>query len=213
MNSLNQSPKRIAIYIRVSTQEQKIEGYSPEGQRKRLLAYVEESRSRNLVTKPAWIFEDVHTGKDINRPQLQKLIRGVKQGKFDGVLVWKIDRLSRTLKHLLGIFEDFEKYGVSFLSLNENIDFSGPIGRLVFQMFGAIAQFERELIKSRTRMGKITSAEMGNYTGTQIPYGFRPVANPAGKGKKLEIIPEEKALLEKFGEPFGAYMKTVRRWI
>ena len=196
MTLINSSPRRIAIYIRVSTQEQKIEGYSPEGQRNRLLAYVEECKSRNYVTKPEWIFEDVHTGKDMNRPQLQKLMKAVKKGRFDGVLVWKIDRISRTLKHLLAIFEEFEKNEVSFLSLNENIDFSGPIGRLVFQMFGAIAQFERELIKGRTRMGKITSAEMGNYTGTQIPYGYKPVSNPSGKGKKLEIVPEEKKWVE-----------------
>lgn len=192
-----EAPKRVAIYIRVSTQEQKIEGYSTEAQRRRLAAFVQESRLRKYVTKPEWIFEDVHTGSDLNRPQLQKLIALIKKNRFDAVLVWKIDRFSRCLKHLLSIFETMEQHQVSFLSLQENIDFSGPIGRLIFQMFGAIAQFERELIKGRTRMGKITSAEMGNYTGTVIPYGYKPVSNPQGKGKQLVIVPEEKAWVEK----------------
>ena len=167
-----------------------------EAQRSRLLTYISENTSRNYRTKPEWIYEDVHTGSDMNRPQLQKLLAELKKGTFDAVLVWKIDRLSRSLKHLLGIFEQLEQHQVSFVSLQENIDFVGPIGKLIFQIFGAIAQFERELIKGRTRMGKITSAEMGNYTGTNIPYGYKPVPNPSGKGKKLRIIPAEKKWVE-----------------
>ena len=189
-------PRRIAMYIRVSTHEQKMDGYSPEAQRKRLLSYVQEAKSRDFVTKPEWIFEDTHTGSDLNRPQLQKLLTGVKRGRFDGVLVWRIDRFSRNLKHLLVIFELFEQQGVSFFSLQENIDFTGPFGKLIYHIFGAIAQFERELIKGRTRMGKLTSAEMGNFTGTHIPYGYQPVPNPGGRGKKLAIIPQEQKWIQ-----------------
>jgi site-specific DNA recombinase len=67
---------------------------------------------------------------------------------------------------------------------------------LIFQIFGAIAEFERELIKGRTIMGKIASAEMGNYTGSTIPYGYRPVKRKGEKGKRLEIIPKEKKWVE-----------------
>ncbi len=188
----NEDRRRVAIYIRVSTAEQKIEGYSLEAQRKRLVDYVEQNKVLNLYTKKEWIYVDVHSGSDLGRPQLQEMLRDVKAGKFDAVLVWKIDRLSRSLKHLLTIFEDFEKNGVSFISVQENIDFKGPIGRLIFQIFGAIAQFERELIKGRTLMGKIASAELGNFTGTSIPYGYKPVENKNGKGKKLALIEQEK---------------------
>lgn len=190
--SLSEEKRRVAIYIRVSTTEQKIDGYGLEAQKSRLVAYVEQNLALNLYTKPEWIFEDTHTGSELARPDLQRLLAAVKNKKFDAVLVWKIDRLSRSLQHLLSIFEELEKNNVSFISVQENIDFKGPIGKLIFQIFGAIAQFERELIKGRTHMGRIASAEMGNFTGTAIPFGYTPVLNPNGKGRRLEIIPEEK---------------------
>lgn len=189
--------RRVAIYIRVSTQEQKIDGYSLQSQKKRLLSYVNENRALNLITQEDWIFEDVHTGSEMNRNSLQKLLKQVEEKKFDAVLVWKIDRLSRSLKHLLEIFERLQKAGASFISLQENINFNGAIGNLIFQIFGAIAQFERELIKSRTRGGILMSAEMGNYTGTRIPYGYEPIKNPSGKGKKLALVAKEKRWVEK----------------
>lgn len=182
--------RRVAIYIRVSTSEQRIDGYSLEAQKRKLIEHVNANSS--MYTKEEWLYSDTHTGSDLNRDKLTILLKDVKAGKFDAVLVWKIDRLSRSLQHLLTIFEDFEKSGVSFISVQENIDFKGPIGKLIFQIFGAIAQFERELIKGRTKMGKIASAELGNYTGTDIPYGYKPVPNKSGKGKRLEIIPEER---------------------
>jgi len=189
--------RRVALYIRVSTQEQKVDGYSLESQRKKLLAYVRENKGLNLVTQDDWVYEDVHTGSEMNRTGLKKLLEDVEAGKYDAVLVWKIDRLSRSLKHLLDIFERLQKHKASFISLQENIDFNGAIGNLIFQIFGAIAQFERELIKSRTRTGILASAEMGNYTGTRIPYGYKPVKNPSGKGKKLVIIQKERKWVEK----------------
>ncbi|QQS59373.1 recombinase family protein [Candidatus Peregrinibacteria bacterium] len=195
--SENSGKRRVAIYIRVSTAEQKIEGYSLEAQRKKLLDYVNNNTALNLTTKEEWIFTDTHTGSDLVRPQLEKLREGVRERKFDAVLVWKIDRLSRSLKHLLMMFEEMEKHDVSFISVQENIDFKGPIGKLIFQIFGAIAQFERELIKGRTQMGKIASAEMGNYTGNSIPYGYEAVKNKSGRGKRLKIIPQEKEWVEK----------------
>ncbi len=189
--------RRVAIYIRVSTQEQKMDGYGLESQRKRLLEYVEQNKALNLETKQEWIFEDVHTGSEVERAGLQKLLKAVDEKKFDAVLVWKIDRLSRSLKHLLEVFERMQKAGCSFISLQENINFNGAIGNLIFQIFGAIAQFERELIKSRTRSGIVASAEMGNYTGTRIPYGYKPIKNPSGKGTQLEIIPKERERVQK----------------
>ncbi len=184
--------RRAAIYVRVSTAEQKIEGYGLEAQEKKLLEYIENNKGLGIYTKKAWIFTDTHTGSDLNRPQFQAMMQQVREGKFDAVLVWKIDRLSRSLKHLLSTFEIFEKHKASFVSVQENIDFKGPIGKLIFQIFGAIAQFERELIKGRTQMGKIASAEMGNYTGNFVPYGYKKIKNQSGKGSKLEIVFKEK---------------------
>lgn len=195
MDNYSNKPRRTAIYIRVSTQEQKVDGYGLEAQRTKLREYIKNNTALNL--KEVDIFEDTHTGSDLNRKSFLKMMEGVKAKKFDAVLVWKIDRLSRSLKHLLHTFEVMKDSGVSFISVQENIDFRGAIGGLIFQIFGAIAQFERELIKGRTNMGKIMSAEMGNYTGSTIPYGYKPILNASGKGKKLEIITEERKWIEK----------------
>ncbi|MEL6687837.1 MAG: recombinase family protein [Pseudomonadota bacterium] len=190
-------PKRlVAIYVRVSTAEQNREGYSPEHQRKRLLEYIEGNPGLNLKSRPDLVFDDVGTGNDLNRPDLDRLRSLVKKKAIQGVIVWRIDRLSRNLKHLLMLFEEFQQHEVSFISLQENIDFTGPIGRLIFQIFGSLAQFERELIRGRTHAGKMTSAEMGNYIHGNTPYGYRKVPNPGTKGKKLELIEEEKRWVE-----------------
>lgn len=193
----DEQPRRVAIYTRVSTAEQRLEGYSLDAQKQRLIAHVTENKALNLATKPEWFFSDTHTGSDINRPGLDEMMAMVRAKKCDVVLVLKIDRLSRSLKHLLMIFEELEKHEVSLMSLQENLDFRGPMGRLVFQIFGSIAQFERELIKGRTVMGKLASAEMGNYTGTHVPYGYKAVLNSNGKGKKLEIDKEEREWVTK----------------
>lgn len=190
-------PRRVAIYIRVSTEEQRREGYGLEAQKKRLKEYVEANKSMQYVTKPEWMFEDVHTGSDLNRPGLNAVMELVKAKKVDAVLVWKIDRFSRSLKHLISLFEDMQKCEVSLISLQENIDFSGPIGNLIYQIFGAIAQFERELIKGRTRSGRLASAELGNFIGTVVPYGYKKTPNSAGKGSTLVLIPEEKKWVER----------------
>lgn len=201
LNHKNKDAKRrVALYVRVSTAEQKMDGYGIESQKQRLLEYVKHNQTLNWYTKDSWIYEDVHTGSELNRTNLNKLRIALKGKKFDAVLVWKIDRLSRSLKHLLILFDEFEKNEVSFISLQENIDFKGPIGRLIFQIFGAIAQFERELIKGRTLAGKIASAEMGNYTGTSIPYGYRAIPNPHGKGRRLEIVSHEKQWIQRMFE-------------
>lgn len=195
-----QEKRRVAIYVRVSTTEQKIDGYGLEAQTKRLQDFVQANATFHWETKPAWFFSDVHTGNDINREGLNALREGIRAKKFDAVLVWKIDRLSRCLKHLLVLFEEMKENGISFISVQENIDFRGPVGNLIFQIFGAIAQFERELIKGRTQMGKIASAEFGNYTGTSIPYGYREVRRKSGKGKQIETIPEQKKWVQQIYE-------------
>jgi site-specific DNA recombinase len=189
-------PRRVAIYVRVSTTEQQVEGYSLEAQRQRLLSYVQDNIGLNLYTKQEWIFTDTHTGSDINREGLMKMMEGVRKDQYDVVLVLKIDRLSRSLKHLLIIFEELEKHGVSLISMQENLDFRGPMGKLVLQIFGSLAQFERELIKDRTMMGRLASAEMGNFTGTHIPFGYKAIKNSNGRGKKLALLESEQKWVE-----------------
>lgn len=195
----NEDPlRRVAIYIRVSTEEQKRDGYGLDAQEKRLKEYITNNPGLRLTTQPEWLYSDTHTGSDLNRPALNRLREDVKKKKFDAVVVWKIDRFSRSLKHLINLFEELEESNVSFISMQENIDFRGPMGRLIYQIFGAIAQFERELIQQRTTMGRIASAEAGNFTGTKIPYGYSPYREKgARKGKKIAIEESEASWVRK----------------
>jgi len=196
MQNFNADPKKrlVALYIRVSTAEQKREGYSPENQLKNLMLFVESSL--RFHTRPDLVFQDVGTGNDLNRADLERMRKLVRKKEIDGVVVIRIDRLSRNLKHLLMLFEEFQQHEVSFISMQENIDFTGPIGRLIFQIFGSLAQFERELIRGRTHAGKMMSAEMGNYTRADTPYGYDKIPNPNTKGKKLAINQTEKPWVE-----------------
>jgi DNA invertase Pin-like site-specific DNA recombinase len=111
------------------------------------------------------LFEDKASGVKTNRPGLTDAIRYVRDG--DTLTVWKLDRLGRSMKHLIGIVTELEAKGVDFRSLTENIDTTTPGGRLVFHLFGALAQFERDLIRERTRAGLQAAEERGRHGGRQ----------------------------------------------
>jgi len=184
--------------MRVSTQEQELEGYSPEFQLDQLHEHVKRKDYKGWTTKPDWHFFDAKSGGDtIHRAKLQELMELVRKKEVDLVLVWKIDRLSRKLSDLLELFEEMDKYGVGFASVKEDLDFTGAIGKLIFQIFGALAEFERENIRMRTEEGKKASAKMGNYIGGAIPYGYKGIPNPGGKGTKIVVVPEEAEIVKK----------------
>lgn len=194
---------RVAFYMRVSTAEQELEGYSKEFQQEQLEQHVKRKDYKGWATKSAWHFYEQASGGDTEgRKELQKLMDLVKKREVDLVLVWKIDRLSRNLSQLLQLFEELDRYGVGFASMKEDLDFTGAIGKLIFQIFGALAEFERENIKMRTQEGKKASALAGNYTGSTVPYGYKGIPNPSGKGKKLDIVPEEAKIVRQIFEWF-----------
>jgi DNA invertase Pin-like site-specific DNA recombinase len=99
------------------------------------------------------------------RPALDELMRDCRKGRFDVVLVWKFDRFARSLRQLVSALELFRKFGIDFVSATEAIDTSLPSGELVFQIFGAIAQFERALIGERVRAGLIEAQRSGKKIG------------------------------------------------
>ncbi|MEL7005630.1 MAG: recombinase family protein [Bacteroidota bacterium] len=200
-DALATTKRRAAVYVRVSTVEQKVDGYGTEAQKRHIVSYFKipiallafQGQSKSGV-----VFDDVHTGALIGRPALNKFLnKAINEKKYDTIVIWKIDRLSRNLQDLLTVFERLRKHNIGLISIQENIDFHGTIGTLIFQMFGAIAQFERSLIHERTYSGRVASATIGNYTGTSVPYGYRAIRNENGKGKKLTIIEEEKKWVAK----------------
>ncbi len=98
------------------------------------------------------------------------MMEKARNKEFDLVAVWKIDRLSRNLTHLLKTFEELKEYWVSFFLLKENIDFSWAIWKLTFQIFWALSEFERNMIRTRTTEWKMASARAGNYKWINFEY-------------------------------------------
>jgi len=162
--------KKTAIYIRVSTDAQREEGYSIDAQTEMLEAYCVSKGLKNYVhyTDPGY------TGSNMDRPALQQLLIDVKSGLIDAVVVYKLDRLSRSQKDTLYLIEDvFNPHGVDFISTQENMDTSTPMGRLMLGILSAFAQLERENIRERTRMGMKERVKSGLWPGGgRIPFGY-----------------------------------------
>lgn len=159
-----------ALYIRVSTDAQREEGYSIDAQKEMLSAYCV---SRQISDYEFYI-DGGFTGSNIDRPEMQRLIGDIKLGRISHVIVYKLDRLSRSQKDTLYLIEDvFNPHGVSFVSLNENMDTSTPIGRAMLGIMSAFAQLERETIRERTRMGMKERVKNGYWPGGgKVPFGY-----------------------------------------
>lgn len=145
---------RVAIYARVSTSNG---SQDPEMQLRELREYVQR---RELQIVEEYIDNGVSGSKE-SRPALNRLMADAHSRKVDAVLVWKIDRWGRSLKHLVTSLAELDAYGVAFISLRDNLDLSTPSGRLMFQIIGAMAEFERALIQERVRAGLRNAASKG----------------------------------------------------
>ncbi|WP_289087373.1 recombinase family protein [uncultured Veillonella sp.] len=162
---------KVGIYIRVSTQEQANEGYSIDAQKDRLSCYC---KSRDWDIYNIYI-DGGFSGSNINRPALTQLLSDIKEDKLNCVIVYKLDRLSRSQKDTLYIIEDvILKHNVDFVSLNENFDTSSPFGRAMIGILSVFAQLEREQIKERSMMGRIERAKNGLWHGGGYdPFGYK----------------------------------------
>lgn len=154
--------KKVAIYIRVSTARQDIEGYSIPLQKERLIAYC---KAKGWVVAGVFI-DPGHSGSSLDRPGMQQLIDGVEAGRFDVVLVYKLDRLSRSQKDTLFLIEDvFMANEVDFVSMQESFDTGTIYGRAMVGVLSVFSQMERETITERTLMGRAGRAEEGFWHG------------------------------------------------
>lgn len=192
---------RAALYIRVSTLEQAQEGYSVGEQKERLIAYCKAKD---------WLIADIYvdggyTGSNLNRPGIQKLIS--ETDKFDLVLVYKLDRLSRSQRDTLYLIEEvFRPKGVDFISMQESFDTSTPFGKAMIGLLAVFAQLEREQIKERTWMGRVARAKTGlHHGGGNIPIGYEY------EDGKLRVNPYEAEQVKKIYEWYlaGASLKAI----
>ena len=159
-----------AIYIRVSTDFQFEEGYSVDVQKEQLTAYCV---SRGLKNYQYYI-DGGWSGSNMERPELERLMEDIKNKRISHVIVYKLDRLSRSQKDTLYLIEDvFIPNNIDFISLTETLDTSTPIGRTMIGILAAFAQLERENIRFRTRMGMNERVKEGYWMGGgRIPFGY-----------------------------------------
>lgn len=150
--------RKVAIYVRVSTTNQAEEGYSIDGQIDSLEKYC-EAMGWDVYNK---YIDAGFSGGSLKRPEMTNLINDVKNGLFDTVLVYKLDRLSRNVRDTLYLIKDvFNTNKIDFVSIQENIDTSSAMGTLFLTLLSAIAEFEREQIKERMQLGKLGRAKSG----------------------------------------------------
>ena len=162
--------KHTALYLRVSTEAQADEGYSLAAQAEKLEAYC---RMKGIAAFQRYV-DGGFSGSNLTRPAITELVETIRAGRVERVVVYKLDRLSRSQKDTLYLIEDvFLPHGVDFVSINENIDTGSPYGRAMIGILSAFAQLERENIFLRTRMGMVERVKQGFWPGGgKIPFGY-----------------------------------------
>ena len=154
----------VAIYCRVSTQDQSME--------------VQRESCTNYCISKGWtyqVYEEIISGAKSTRPKLDIMLQDIRANKFKAVLVWKLDRLGRSTIHLIQLIEEFRNRGVDFISVTQGINTNDPMGRFFLTVMAGIAELEREFIKERTIKRLETLKRQGKRLG-------RP---PGAKDKKL----------------------------
>ncbi|NBI28084.1 recombinase family protein [Chengkuizengella marina] len=160
---------RAAMYIRVSTEEQAKEGYSIEAQKELCLRWINE-KGYDFVES---YIDDGYSAKNLKRPDVSKMLEDVKNKKIDILVFWRMNRLTRSLKDKLFLFETFEKYQVNLKSLTEEIDTTTAAGRMVTNLLVSVSQGEREQISENVHSTMMELALKGKRNGGPIPYGYK----------------------------------------
>ncbi len=214
---------RVVGYSRVSTLEQSREGVSLDNQEHKIRAYV-DLKDLELVEM---IVEEGKSGKTMNRPGLQKILSLIDKKEIDGVICYKLDRLTRKTRDLLYLIEDvFSKNNIQFISLNENIDTSSASGKFFLTVMGAMAQMERDLIAERTIDALQELTRQGRRLGSpdKLPLGFRSTKRKMASKTDLVIDKDEfekvieifnlrrnkKLSLQAIGDKFGMGKSSIK---
>jgi DNA invertase Pin-like site-specific DNA recombinase len=145
-----------------------------------------ESRGFEIVSEH--VDRGISGAKD-NRPELNRVMNEARRGKFKGVLVWRFDRFARSLKHLVTALEEFRTLGVEFLSHQEAVDTSTPVGRMLFQVIGAMAEFEREIIRERVIAGLRQAKRKGRKLGRpRVQFDVETARRLRGEGLSYKVV-------------------------
>ncbi|MCK5581545.1 MAG: recombinase family protein [Candidatus Omnitrophica bacterium] len=164
---------RCAIYTRKSTQEGLDRDFTTlDAQRESAESYIASQKSQGWITLPEKYDDGGFTGANIDRPALQRLLKDITSGKVDCAVVYKVDRLSRSLLDFTRLLELFDKHNVTFVSVTQHFNTNSSMGRLTLNILLSFAQFEREMISERTADKIGASRRKGKYTGGRPALGF-----------------------------------------
>jgi DNA invertase Pin-like site-specific DNA recombinase len=177
------SAHRVGVYCRVSTDGQSVD--------------LQVNDLREYAAKREWQLIEEYldvgvSGAKESRPALNRMMLDARQRKFDILLVWKIDRFGRSLKHLVNSLAELENLGIAFVSFRDSLDLSSPAGRLMAQLLGAISEFERSLITERVRAGIRNARNKGRRLGRPpLDVDSSRIARLRANGASLRAISEQ----------------------
>src|SRR5262245_32309768 len=154
---------RVAVYVRVSRLDQ-----NPENQMSELRRYV-AARGWQATE---FVEHGVSGAKD-KRPELDRMLAAVKRKRFDAVVAWKLDRLGRSMRHLVLLLDELRALDVGLVTLGEGPDTTTPAGRMAFGIFASVAEFERERLRERTLLGLDRARSQGKRLGRPVDDGLR----------------------------------------
>lgn len=161
---MSRTEKKVAgLYLRVSTTHQQTDSQGSE--------------LKQYVKKRGWdykIYSDVQSGAKENRPALDRLLADARRRQIDVIVIWSLDRLARSLKHLLSLLEEFKRLNLDFVCLKQDLDTSSPAGRLTYHVLGAVSEFEREILRARVQMGIAEARRRGRRLGRPPLRQFSP---------------------------------------
>ena len=184
---------RCAIYCRVSTTDQSV------SMQQRDLQKLADSRGFEVVTE---YIDEGQSGSKHSRPALDRMLADAARGKFQVILIWRLDRLGRSLAHLIRLLEDFKSWDVQLVSFSEGLDFTTSTGKLFYQLLGAFSEFERETIRERVKAGMRNARARGVRLGRPaIQIDVAEVHRLRGAGLSFENIAKQ----------MGASVGTVHR--
>lgn len=187
LSSAADAEKIVALYTRVSTGYQ-IDKDSLPFQKKELMAYCKHI----LHVEKIEVFEDAgKSGKNTDRPAFRRMMKKIRAGEISHVVVYKIDRISRNLVDFSMMYDEFKKYRVTFISLNEQFDTSSAIGEAVLKIILVFAELERKLTSERVTGVMIDRAMSGKWNGARMPFGWK--WNPKTEFPEHDPVESEKA--------------------
>jgi site-specific DNA recombinase len=186
MPASSQKPVRCAIYTRKSTEHGlELEFNSLDAQREACEAYIKSQTSQGWRVLPQPYDDPAYSGGTLERPALKQLLTDIEWGLIDVIVVYKIDRLTRSLADFAKLVETFDRKSISFVAVTQQFNTTSSMGRLTLNVLLSFAQFERELSSERVRDKVAASRRKGKWTGGTVPLGYE------AKDKKLVIQPKE----------------------